>query len=139
MRKQYVDDDGLYDNYYLGQVGSGGAAFAGARYQRGHGLGGIFRGLFRAATPMLKRGAIALGKQIIRSGGRVARDVAAGKNLKQALRHRSRQGLGEIIDRAVTNRMQPPKHRKRSQPIKRRRKSHSVIRHKRRRPNDIFV
>ena len=54
MRKQYVDD-GLYDNYYLGQVGSGGAAFAGARYQRGHGLGGIFRGLFRAATPMLKR------------------------------------------------------------------------------------
>ena len=128
-------DDGLYDNCYLGQVGSGGAAFAGARYQRGHGLGGIFGGLFRAATPMLKRGAIALGKQIIRSGGR----VAAGKNLKQVLRHRSRQGLGEIIDRAVTNRTQPPKHRKRSQPIKRRRKSHSVIRHKRRRPNDIFV
>ena len=128
-------DDGLYDNYYLGKVSSGGAAFAGARYQRGHGLGGIFRGLFRAATPILKRGAIALGKQIIR----VARDVAAGKNLKQALRHRSRQGLGEIIDRAVTNRMQPPKHRRRSQPIKRRRTSRSVIRHKRRRPNDIFV
>ena len=37
MRKQYVDD-GLYDNYYLGQVGSGVAAFAGARYQRGHDL-----------------------------------------------------------------------------------------------------
>ena len=33
MRKQNVDD-GLHDNYYLGQVGSGGAAFAGARYQR---------------------------------------------------------------------------------------------------------
>ena len=82
---------------------------------------------------------MALGKQIIRSGGRVGRDVAAGKNLKQALRRRSRQGLGEIIDRAVTNRMQPPTRRKRSQPIKRRRKSHSVIRHKRRRPNDIFV
>ena len=138
MRKQYVDD-GLYDSYYLGQVGSGGAAFAGARYQRGHGLGGIFRGLFRAATPLLKRGAMVLGKQIIRSGGRVARDVAAGKNLKQALRHRGRQGLGEMIDQAVTTRMQPPTRRKRSRSIKRRRKSHSVIRHKRRRPNDIFV
>ena len=96
MRKQYVDD-GLYDNYYIGQVGGGGGAFASARYQRGHELGGIFRGLFPAATPMLKRGAMALGKQIIRSGGRVARDVAAGKKFKQALRHRSRQGLGEMI------------------------------------------
>ena len=138
MRKQYVDD-GMYDNYYIGQVGSGGAALVGARYQRGHGLGGIFRGLFRAATPMLKRGVMALGKQISRSGGRVARDVAAGKKFKQALRHRRRQGLGEIIDRAVTNRMQPPRHRKRGRSIKRRRKSHSVIRHKIRRPNDIFV
>ena len=135
MRKQYVDD-GLYDNYYLG---SGGAAFAGARCQRGHGLGGIFRGLFRAATQLLKRGAMALGKQIIRSGGRVAKDVAAGKNFKQALRHRSRQGLGEMIDRAVTNRIQHPTHHTRARSIKRRRKSHSVIRHKRRRPNDIFV
>ena len=138
MRKQYVDD-GLYDNYYIGQVGSGGAAFAGARYQRGHGLGGIFRGLFRAATPLFKRGAMALGKQIIRSGGRVAKDVAAGNNFKQALRHRGKQGLGEMIDRAVTNRIQPPTHHTRSWPIKRKRKSHSVIRHKRRRPNDIFV
>ena len=138
MRKQYVDD-GLYDDYYLGQVGSGGAAFAGARYQRGHGLGGIFRGLFRAATPLLKRGAIALGKQIIRSGNQVVKDVAAGNNLKQVLRHRGKQGLGEMIDRAVTNRMQPPKHHKRSLPIKRKRKSHSIISHKRRRPNDIFA
>ena len=71
MRKQYVDD-GMYDNYYLGQVGSGGSAFAGDSYQRGHGIGGIFRGLFRAATPLLKRGVMAIGKQIIRSGGRVA-------------------------------------------------------------------
>ena len=71
MRKH----DGLCDNYYLGQVGSGGAAFAGARYQRGHGLGGIFIGLFRAATPLLKRGAMALVKQIIRSGSQVAKDV----------------------------------------------------------------
>ena len=76
MRKQYVDD-GLYDNYYI--VGSGGAAFAGARYQRRHGFSGIFGGLFRAATPLLKRGAMALGKQITRSGTRVAKDVAAGK------------------------------------------------------------
>ena len=80
MRKQYVDD-GLYDNYYLGQVGSGGAVFAGARYQRGHGLGGIFRGLFRAATPLLKRGAMVLGKQIIRSDSRVSKDVAAGTKM----------------------------------------------------------
>ena len=87
MRKQYVDD-WLYDNYYSGQVGSGSAAFAGARCQRGHGLGGMFRGLFRAATQLLKRGAMALGKQIISSGGEVAKDVAAGKKFKQALRHR---------------------------------------------------
>ena len=133
MRKEYVED-GLYDSYYLGQVGSGGAAFADTRYQRGDGLVGIFRGLFRAATPLLKRGAMA-----IRSGGGVAKDVASGKNVKQALRHRGKQGLGEMIDRSVTNRMQTLIHHTRSRPIKRKRKSHSVISHKRRRPNDIVV
>ena len=48
---------------------------------------------------------MALGKQIISSGGEVAKDVAAGKKFKQALRHRLKYGLGKMIDRAVTNRI----------------------------------
>ena len=45
---------------------------------------------------------MALGKQIISSGGEVAKVVAAGKKFKQALRHRLKYGLGKMIDRAVT-------------------------------------
>ena len=32
------------------------------QYQRGHGLGSLFRGLVGAAAPLLKKGAISLGK-----------------------------------------------------------------------------
>jgi len=30
--------------------------FAGPVYQRGHGLGGLFQGLFRFAIPLIKQG-----------------------------------------------------------------------------------
>jgi hypothetical protein len=42
---------------YIHQAGKGYLVFAGRRYQRGHGLGSIFGGLFKAAMPLLKKGA----------------------------------------------------------------------------------
>jgi hypothetical protein len=35
----------------------------GRRYQRGHGLGSIFGGLFKAAMPLMKKGAKTLERQ----------------------------------------------------------------------------
>ena len=36
-----------YEDYYLNQSGSGIPVFMGARYQKGSGLGNIFRSFFR--------------------------------------------------------------------------------------------
>ena len=66
MRKIYTPNQKLYEQYYLNQakqMGGNLPAFHGARSQRGYGLGSIFKGLFRWATPHLKQGAKALGKK----------------------------------------------------------------------------
>jgi hypothetical protein len=49
-------DTKAYHDYYIHQAGKGYPVFAGRRYQRGHGLGSIFGGLFKAAMPLLKKG-----------------------------------------------------------------------------------
>jgi hypothetical protein len=42
-------DTKAYHDYYIHQAGKGYPVFAGRRYQRGHGLGSVFGGLFKAA------------------------------------------------------------------------------------------
>ena len=56
MRKAYTADDGRYLTYYMNQAGGELPGFIGASTQYGHGLGGIFRNLFRMAVPLLKKG-----------------------------------------------------------------------------------
>jgi hypothetical protein len=63
-----------YD-YYIHQAGKGYPVFAGRRYQRGHGLGSIFGGLFKAAMPLLKKGAKTLGREALKTGLNIAGDV----------------------------------------------------------------
>jgi hypothetical protein len=66
------------------QAGKGYPVFAGRRYQRGHGLGSIFGGLFKAALPLLKKGAKTLGREALKTGLNIAGDVVQGRNIKQA-------------------------------------------------------
>jgi hypothetical protein len=49
--------------------------FAGRRYHRGHGLGSIFGGLFKAAMPLLKKGAETLGREALKTGINITGDV----------------------------------------------------------------
>ena len=67
-----------YEQYYTSQAGSGLPRFQGLRYQRGHGLGSLFRGLIGVAAPLLKKGAIALGKSLgqkaLKAGVELAQD-----------------------------------------------------------------
>ncbi len=62
--------------------------YIGTRYQRGHGLGSIFGGLFNAALHLLKKGAKTLCREALKTGLNIAEDVVAGKNLKQATKSR---------------------------------------------------
>ena len=80
-RQDYCCDDSTrqaYEQYYTSQAGSGLPGFQGLRYKRGHGLGSLFRGLVGVAAPLLKKGALALGKSLgqkaLKSGVELAQD-----------------------------------------------------------------
>ena len=72
-----------YNNDHARQAGGALPYFAGAQYQRGHGLGSLFRSLLRSAMPLIKRGAVALGKGALKTGVRIADDVLSGQSLKR--------------------------------------------------------
>ena len=79
--KDYCCNDSTrqaYEQYYTSQAGSGLPGFQGLQYQRGQGLGNLFRGLIRVGAPLLKKGAIALAKSLgqkaLKAGVELAQD-----------------------------------------------------------------
>ena len=87
----------IYEEYYLNQGGRGLPAFAGARYQRGHGLGNVLRTLAKVAVPLFKKGVNKVGKQALRTGMAIAGDLMQGQNVKKAAKRRLSQGLTELV------------------------------------------
>ena len=77
MKKLYIANNQLYEEYYLNQAKQKGGnltAFHGSRFHQGYGLGSIFKGLFRWAMPHLQQGAKMLGKKALETGVQVAQD-----------------------------------------------------------------
>ena len=72
-----------YNDYYTRQAGGALPYFAGAQYQRGHGLGSLFGGLLRSAMPLIKRGEVALKIGVRKATKRRVTD--AGRNLMRGL------------------------------------------------------
>ena len=100
MRKLYIPNYKLYEEYYLNQAKQKGGnlpAFHGARFQQGYGLGSIFKGLFRWAMPHLQQGAKVLGKKALQTGAQVAQDVLEGNNVNTALAKRSKEAIGGLV------------------------------------------
>ena len=137
------------------QSGKGGfPVFRGSRMQRGYGVGSVLSGMFRAAVPFLRKGAQALGKQALRTGLDVGRDVLSGRKLKDSARQRTMQTMRNVMENAgrrttggTARRRPAQKNRpktnsnKKKKGIKRKAPSKSVIssRAKRaNRPPDIF-
>jgi hypothetical protein len=71
------------------------------RYQRGHGLGSIFGGLFEAAMTLLKTGAKTLGREALKSGLNIAGDVVQGRNIKQAAEARLKSTGQNLFQKAM--------------------------------------
>ncbi|GFU97056.1 uncharacterized protein TNCV_3347021 [Trichonephila clavipes] len=74
-----------------GQIGSGLTHYKGINFQKGYGIGGIFRRLFRAALPFLVKGVKTIGKEVLMTRSRVASDVLSGENFKESVKTRSRE------------------------------------------------
>ena len=75
--------------------------FSGRRYQRGHGLGSILGGLFKAAMPLLKKGAKTLEREALKTGLNIAGDVVQGRNIKQAAKSRLKSTGENLLQKAI--------------------------------------
>lgn len=93
----YHPTPSLFENYYLKQAGNGLPSFSGTRYQRGHGLGNIFRSLAKIASPLIAKGVNKVGKELLHTGTKVVEDVIQGKQLKSSLKNRSIEGLQNLV------------------------------------------
>ena len=85
--------------YYLNKAGSGlttpgiGPAYSAPLYlKRGHGIGNFFGNLFRWVRPLLWSGPKAVGRETLRTGGKILTDIAA----------RDEVSAGDIVSKQVT-------------------------------------
>lgn len=97
-----------YKSYYENQIGSGVPVFYGAKYQRGHGLGSIFKSFYRwispifktHALPILKEGASVLGQEAIKTAANIANDTLSGKKLEESAIERAKEAVDSISSKA---------------------------------------
>ena len=94
--------------------------FAGRRYQRRYGLGSICGGLFKAALPLLKKGAKTLGREALKTGLNIGEDVVQGRNIKQAAESRLKSTGENLLQKAMDT-VGPPGQRVIKEPAKRKR------------------
>lgn len=75
MSKRVYADPDIYTRYYVTQAGHGLEAFHGDEYMYGAGFAGLFRGLFRRAVPLIRRG-LELVKPHVKNAARgIAKDA----------------------------------------------------------------
>ena len=124
-----------YDDYYARQVGGALPCFIGDRVQRGHGFGSLFSGLLRSVAPLIRRGAVALGKRALSTGVQIAGDAVACKNINKAAKRRA-TAAGIYLMQSLLNTPPPPGTRmKRIKRVAPRRRVTSI---KRRQRTDVF-
>ena len=82
----------------------GAAAFSGLPFQRGAGIGSVFRSLWRFLIPLGREAGIEIGRQGLVSGVRALSSALDGdKNLSTALADEGRAGLKTLLDKASNN------------------------------------
>ena len=89
MKAKYCCDAEKYQEYYASQSGSGIPGFVGTRYQRGAGLGSMLASLMKYVTPLLKEGASALGKVVLKKGLDYGGKLLSQKHIKRPASARS--------------------------------------------------
>lgn len=101
MSVPYVCCIKKFEEHYTSQTGSGLAHYRGTNFQKGYGLGGIFRRLFRAALPFLVKGTKTVGKEVLRTGSRIASDVLSGQEFKEAMKTRTKESGKNLAQKAI--------------------------------------
>ena len=81
-------------------------AFKGAARQKSYGIGGIFKGMTRTFAPVVKKGLLCLGKQILQSGVQVLDDVSRGEDMEVAIRIRAVEGAKKMGKKSINKKQQ---------------------------------
>ena len=79
------------------QSGRGLGSYSGNRFQRGYGLGSMFRSMLQSLLPVAKN----IGKQALRAGAEVTGDYLQGDNIKSSIRKRARQGTRRLLTKGA--------------------------------------
>lgn len=86
----------------MNQFGTGTiTVYRGSPFQRGHGVGTFLRGLFRASLPLLKRGASAVGKELLHSGVNFLEDIDHDMPVKEAFQQRMKDAQNNLKRKAI--------------------------------------
>ena len=136
-----------YKKYYEEQAASGFPVFRGYPNQRGHGLGSIFKNIFKFvlplfkthALPVLKRGAEVVGAEAIKTAAGIANDAIRGKNIRDSAREHVSDAINVLSEKAQSS-LQSGSGRKRKY-LKPKKKNNFILKKPRlqlRRVYDIF-
>ncbi|GFX57118.1 uncharacterized protein F54H12.2 [Trichonephila clavipes] len=90
-----------YEDYYVNQAGNGLSYYQGQSFQKGSGIGGWFKRLFRTALPFLTRGAKSVGKEVLKTGTQIVNDLLEGQNLEDAAKHRTKETGRKLAREAI--------------------------------------
>jgi hypothetical protein len=77
--------------------------FHGTPYQRGAGIGALFKSLIRYLVPIGKNIGTAIGRQGLETGSKILSGVLEGKALKDALKEEGQTGLQSLLQKAATS------------------------------------
>lgn len=92
----------IYTEYYLNQAGSGFSnIYAGPAYQRGYGIGSFLGGLFRSVYPLLKKGTVALGSELLKTGASCIGDISRSEDPQEVFKKRGKEAVNNISRRAA--------------------------------------
>lgn len=119
MYQPYVHNTDKYVAYYTAQAGGDLPGYSGLGSQYGAGLGGIFRGLFRMAFPLLKKGITVAAPHLKTAAKNIVSDVITNV-MSRGNRQQEGSGLMAMSRQPIKR---PPGQRGSSQPKKRRRYS----------------
>lgn len=92
----------IYTEYYLNQAGSGFSnIYAGPSYQRGYGIGSFLGGLFRTVYPLLKKGSLALGSELLKTGVSCLGDISRSEDPQEVFKNRGKEAVNNLSRRAA--------------------------------------
>ena len=99
MKPTHRYDTKDYHDYYIHQAGKGYPVFGGTRYQRGHGLGSIFGGLFKAC--FVEKRSKDPRTRGFKKRLNIAGDVVQRRNIKQAAKSRLKSTGKNLLQKAM--------------------------------------